>query len=114
MHTPTHTHTGTQRKVRRYPDERPEEIGLHTFQLQLKALFTAVLLLPSFFSHHPFIPPIFSTFSPPSIFCMLFSFPLSVSLYPFHLMQDQSRGYYGVSNTLSLGNRLFLSVIDRR
>lgn len=57
------------------------------------------------------------------LYCYFLSFPIthhpfsvwfSVCLYPFRLMQDQSRGYYGVSNTLSLGNRLFFSVIERQ
>lgn len=80
-----------------------EKNGLHAFQLQLSASFSA-----PFFSQHL----LFS--SPSPSISLLFDFVPPVCLYPFHSMQDQSGGYYGVSNTLSPGNRLFLSMIDRQ
>lgn len=83
-----HAHTATHR---RYPDERSEEIGLHTPQLRLKGPFCP----PPLFTVAVFL---FPHFLPPSIHSLLYRSHSASPSIPFTPTRDQCTGYYGVSN----------------
>lgn len=76
---------------------RAGESLLISLQLYQIDQFTPVSLSASFSSYTPFSPS----------FCLIFHFFLAS--IPFHLMRDQSRGYYWVSNTLPLQQALSLN-----
>lgn len=110
MHTPTHIllHKGVVQANDAWTDEGMQRLWLHSLHLHISSSDSCFIV--QFFSSWCFLFPaaVFFPLPPPSL-PLLYApphFPPSS-----HLMGDQSWGYYGVSNTFSLGNRLF-SVCD--